>query len=211
MSHDELLSQILVRRLTAILRTPTSTGLVELAKTIRETGISIFEITLTIPDGLSVLKSIKESLGRDVIVGAGTVLDGATARMAIAAGAEFLVSPTFHVDVVQTARRFGKISIPGAFTPTEILTAWEAGADIVKVFPAEVLGPNFFRAVLRPLPQLRLMPTGNISVEAAAEFLQAGACGIGIGGGLSDPNQLQHARQLALKYVDVVQANPSCR
>lgn len=211
MSHDELLRQMLLRRLTAIFRTPTSEGLIELAKTVREAGITMFEVTLTIPDGLSVLKSIKETLGRDVIVGAGTVLDGAMARMAIAAGAEFLVSPTFNVDVVQTARRFGKISIPGAFSPTEILTAWEAGADIVKVFPAEVLGPNFFRAVLRPLPQVRLMPTGNISVTAAAEFLQAGACGIGIGGGLSDPNHLPQAQDLARQYVDVVEANPSCR
>jgi 2-dehydro-3-deoxyphosphogluconate aldolase/(4S)-4-hydroxy-2-oxoglutarate aldolase len=131
--------------------------------------------------------------------------------MAIAAGAEFLVAPTFHPEVVQTARRFGKVSIPGAFTPTEILTAWEAGADIVKVFPAEVLGPTFFQAVLRPLPQVRLMPTGNISVAAAAEFLQAGACGIGIGGGLSDPTNLKQAQQLAAQYVDVVRANPSCR
>jgi 2-dehydro-3-deoxyphosphogluconate aldolase / (4S)-4-hydroxy-2-oxoglutarate aldolase len=211
MSHDELLRQMLDRRLTAILRTPTSDGLVELAKSIREAGISMFEVTLTIPDGFSVIKNIKAALGKDVIVGAGTVLDGPTARMAIAAGAEFLVSPTFHVDVVQTARRFGKISIPGAFTPTEILTAWDAGADIVKVFPAEVLGATFFRSVLRPLPQVRLMPTGNISLAAAAEFLQAGACGVGIGGELSNSNQIQQAHDLARKYVEVVQANPPCR
>lgn len=209
MSHDELLRAVLDRGLVAILRTPTNTGIVEAALAIHEAGISLFEITLTIPDALNVIRAVRRALPSDVIVGAGTVLDEATARLAIDAGAEILVSPTFDPEVVRTARRFGKISIPGAFTPTEILTAWDCGADIVKVFPAEVLGPRFFDSVRRPLPQVRLIPTGNLSLEMAEGFLNSGAVGIGIGGPLSDgaaiaAGKLDGIQATARQYVELV-------
>lgn len=211
MGHAQLLHGLLTRRLVAILRTPTDQGLVELSEALHLSGITMFEVTLTIPNGLNVLQRIRDALGSDVIVGAGTVLDEATARSAILAGAEFLVAPTLNLKVIETARRYGKLSIPGCFTPTEILTAWDAGADVVKVFPADVLGPSFFQNVLRPLPQIRLMPTGALSLAAAAEFLKIGACGIGIGGELSNPNKKQEAAALARQYVDLVKSHVPCR
>jgi 2-dehydro-3-deoxyphosphogluconate aldolase/(4S)-4-hydroxy-2-oxoglutarate aldolase len=134
-----------------------------------------------------VLKEAKKSLGDEVLLGAGTVLDSETCRAAILAGAEFIVSPTVNREVIALCRRYNKVVMPGAFTPTEILTAWEAGADIVKVFPSEVLGPAFFRAVLRPLPQVRLMPTGGVELKSVVDYVKAGACCLGIGSPLVDP------------------------
>lgn len=194
MSHAELLRSLLDHGLVAILRTPSNANVAEAAVALYEAGFRAFEITLTIPDALSVIRAVKRSLPGDAIVGAGTVLDAATARLALDAGADVLVSPAFDAEMVRTARRFGKISIPGAFTPTEILAAWDAGADIVKVFPAEVLGPAFFSSVRRPLPQVRLIPTGNISLEMARGFLSAGAVGVGVGGPLSDAEAIAERR-----------------
>lgn len=209
MSHSEILRTLLDRGLIAIIRASAADRIVDLTAVLREAGISAFEITLTTPNALELIGQVRTRLGSDVILGAGTVLDGSLAAAAIQAGAEFLVSPTFHPEMVATARRFGKVSIPGAFTPTEIMTAWEAGADIVKVFPAEVATPTFFRCTLRPLPQLRLIPTGNIDPASAVDFLKAGACAIGIGGGLSDAQalatgQFDGVAKLAREYVQIV-------
>ena len=125
------------------------------------------------------------------------------------AGAEFIVSPTVNLDVIRLCRRYDKLVMPGAFTPTEICAAWEAGADIVKVFPAEVVGPAFFKAMRGPLPQIRLMPTGGVDLKTAADFLKAGACCLGIGSQLVDPKlvaakAVDQLRDLAIRYVDVV-------
>jgi 2-dehydro-3-deoxyphosphogluconate aldolase/(4S)-4-hydroxy-2-oxoglutarate aldolase len=144
-----------------------------------------------------------------VLLGAGTILDPETARAALLAGAEYLVAPTVNLDVIRLCQRYDKLVMPGAFTPTEILTAWEAGADIVKVFPADVLGPPFFKAVRAPLPQVRLMPTGGVDLTTAAAFLQAGACCLGIGSQLVEPNAVadrnfDRIRDLAAKYVAIV-------
>jgi 2-dehydro-3-deoxyphosphogluconate aldolase/(4S)-4-hydroxy-2-oxoglutarate aldolase len=209
MSHEQLLREVLDRGLVAILRTASNAGLADAARAIYEAGIRTFEVTLTIPDALGLIRKLRSEMPSDTIIGAGTVLDDSTARLAITAGADFLVSPTFDANVVRTARRYGKLSIPGAFTPTEILAAWEAGADLVKVFPAEVLGPKFFEAVRRPLPQVRMIPTGAIDPEMAAGFLKAGACGVGVGGGLSDgaaiaARRFDGIRSLAAQYVDLV-------
>ena len=120
------------------------------------------------------------------VIGVGTVLDPETARAAILAGAEYIVAPTVNLDVIRMAKRYGKVACPGAFTPTEILTAWDAGADLVKVFPASVGGPAYFKAIKGPLPQIRLMPTGGVSIETAAAFIQAGASAVAAGGKLVD-------------------------
>lgn len=213
MTHDEILSSLLDHRLTAIVRLPESNRLLELVAAIREAGITCFEITLTTPDALKLLPRVRDTVGPGGLIGAGTVLDEAAARGAIDAGAEFLVSPTYNPAMTATARRYGKVSIPGAFTPTEIMAAWEGGADLVKVFPAEVLGPRFFSAVLRPLPQVRLLPTGNLDLTSARDFLKAGACGVGVGGPLSDPATVAAGRfdliqEAARQYVELVR---SCR
>ena len=143
------------------------------------------------------------------MLGAGTILDPETARAALLAGAEYLVAPTINLDVIRLCQRYDKLVMPGAFTPTEILSAWEAGADVVKVFPADVVGPAFFKAMRGPLPQIRLMPTGGVDLNTAASFLQAGACCLGIGSQLVEPRAVaernfDRIRELARQYVAIV-------
>ncbi len=172
-------------------------------------GIDVVEITMTVPDALDVLRQVRRALGDRLLLGAGTILDSETARAALLAGAEYLVAPTVNLDVIRLCQRYDKLVMPGAFTPTEILTAWEAGADIVKVFPADVLGPAFFKATRGPLPQIRLMPTGGVDLTTAADFLRAGACCLGVGGQLVDPKAVaardfDRIRDLARRYAAVV-------
>src|SRR5262249_48327098 len=168
-SREHALERVLKTGIVAVVRAETSTGLVDVARALCDGGVDIVEFTMTVPGALEVLRDVKQALAERVLLGAGTVLDGETARMALLAGAEFLVSPTLNLDVIRHCRRYGTLAMPGAFSPTEILTAWEAGADIVKVFPAEVLGPEFFKALRAPLPQVRLMPTGGVNLNTAAD------------------------------------------
>jgi len=137
------------------------------------------------------------------------VLDPETARVAILSGAQFIVSPSTNLEVIKLCRRYDKLVMPGAFTPTEVVTAWEAGADIVKVFPSDVAGPTYLRALRGPLPQVRLMPTGGVNLETAADFLRAGACALGVGGSLVesaavDSGNMQRIEQLARQFVEIV-------
>jgi 2-dehydro-3-deoxyphosphogluconate aldolase/(4S)-4-hydroxy-2-oxoglutarate aldolase len=155
------------------------------------------------------LEQVAGRLGDKIVLGAGTVLDTETARTAILAGARFIVSPTVNLDVIRLCRRYSRLILPGALTPTEILTAWEAGADIVKVFPSELTGPGYLKAIHGPLSQVRLMPTGGVSLKTAAEFLKAGACALGIGGSLVDPQAIANRdfakiTDLARQYVEIV-------
>src|SRR5207245_9896676 len=167
------------------------------------------EITMTVPNARDVLRAVRQALGDRLLLGAGTILDPETARAALLAGAEYLVAPTVNLDVIKLCQRYDKLVMPGAFTPTEILAAWEAGADIVKVFPADVVGPAFFKALRGPLPQVRLMPTGGVDLQTATDFLRAGACCLGVGGQLVEPKAVAEGnfariRELAQRYVEVV-------
>ena len=164
------------------------------------------------PDALEVLKAARKALGDRMLLGAGTVLDPETARAAFLAGAEYIVSPTLDTEVIAMARRYGKLVMPGCFTPTEILKAWQAGADIIKVFPAEVVGPAYFKAVRGPLPQIRMMPTGGVDLNTAASFLEAGACCLGIGSQLIDPKAVAARKfdlisEKAAKYREIIKAH----
>ncbi|HET6883903.1 MAG TPA: bifunctional 4-hydroxy-2-oxoglutarate aldolase/2-dehydro-3-deoxy-phosphogluconate aldolase [Pirellulales bacterium] len=179
-----LLEQLLDRAVVAIIRANDASKLVDVAEALVAGGVTAMEVTFTVPRAPQVLEKVADRLGGKILLGAGTVLDAATARIAILAGAEFIVSPVVSHEVIACCRRYSKLSLPGAFTPTEILTAWEAGADIVKVFPSEFTGPAYLKAVRAPLPQVRLMPTGGVNLQTAAEFLRAGACALGIGGSL---------------------------
>src|SRR5438874_9753859 len=210
MSRETDLRRVLDCGIVAVVRSPDSQQLVEVARALADGGVSVVEITMSVPNALDVLKQVRQALGDRLLLGAGTILDAETARAAILAGAEYVVAPTLNLDVIRLCRRYDKLVMPGAFTPTEILTAWEAGADIVKVFPAEVVGPAFFKAVRAPLPQVRLMPTGGVNLETAADFLKAGACCLGIGGQLVDPQAVakrdfDEIRELAREYVAIVQ------
>src|SRR6516164_2291855 len=162
-------------------------GLVEVCRALADGGVTAVEITMTVPDAVDVLRAVRKALGDRVLLGAGTVLDPETARAVLLAGAEYIVAPTVNLDVIRLCQRYDKLVMPGAFTPTEILTAWEAGADIVKVFPADVVGPAFFKALRGPLPQVKLMPTGGVDLKTAPDFLRAGACCLGLGGQLVEP------------------------
>src|SRR6202162_6563210 len=168
MGRTENLKRLLDTGIVAILRAPSSEQLENVARALLEGGIDVIEVTFTVPGALEILSAVKKDLGHRVLLGAGTVLDPETARAALLAGAEFIVAPALNVDVIRLCHRYNKLVMPGAFTPTEILTAWEAGADIVKVFPADVLGPAFFKAVRGPLPQVRMMTTGGVALATAA-------------------------------------------
>ena len=154
------LDRIIDCGVVAVLRADSSKELIDVSQALRDGGVVTLEMTMTTPGALKVIEDAAAKM-KDSIIGAGSVLDPETARAAILAGAEYIVGPTFHPGVVEMAKRYGKLVMPGAFTPTEILTAWQAGADIVKVFPASVGGPAYFKDVKGPLPQVRLMPTGG--------------------------------------------------
>ena len=150
-------------------------------------GIIALEVTMTVPRAIELIGEIAPALPDGFLVGAGTVVDPDTARAAVQAGARFIVGPVFRPAVIEAARAAGAAAIPGCFSPTEILAAWEAGADVVKVFPATALGPAYFKDLRGPLPQVRLMPTGGVTIENAGEWIKAGAVAIGVGGALVDP------------------------
>jgi 2-dehydro-3-deoxyphosphogluconate aldolase/(4S)-4-hydroxy-2-oxoglutarate aldolase len=209
MSKESQLQQVLDCGIVAVVRSPDSQQLVEVCRALADGGVRVVEITMTVPNALDVLRQVRRELGDRVLLGAGTVLDPETARAVLLAGAEYVVAPTVNLDVIRLCRRYDKLVMPGAFTPTEILTAWEAGADIVKVFPADVVGPAFFKAMRGPLPQVRLMPTGGVDLTTAAAFLKAGACCLGVGGQLVEPKAVaernfERVRDLARQYIAAV-------
>ncbi len=168
----------------AVIRASSSEHLVEIAAALIAGGVIGVEVTMSIPKAIAGIERLADRFGDQAVIGVGTVIDAATARDSIAAGAEFVVSPNFDPEVVATTRRYGKISIPGAFTPTEILHAWTAGADVVKVFPSTTLGSGYIKDLLAPLPQLRLMPTGGVDLKNVGGWIKAGAVLVGVGSSL---------------------------
>ncbi|HEV8070605.1 MAG TPA: bifunctional 4-hydroxy-2-oxoglutarate aldolase/2-dehydro-3-deoxy-phosphogluconate aldolase [Planctomycetaceae bacterium] len=209
MSRIEDLNRVLQSGIVAILRVPTSDQLAGVARALFEGGIDVIEVTFTVPNALEILAAVKKDLGNRVLLGMGTVLDPESARAALLAGAEFLVSPSLNLDVIRLCHRYDKVVMPGAFTPTEILAAWEAGADIVKVFPSDAVGPSYLKALRGPFPQIRLMPTGGVNLETLPAFIKAGACAVGVGGSVVDPQALRDGkfaqlRELAAQYVQAI-------
>lgn len=161
------------------------------------------------PDALEVIRQVRQEIGDAIVLGAGTVLDPETARAALLAGAEYIVAPSLNLDVIRLCRRYDKVVMPGAFTPTEVVAAWEAGADVVKIFPADVGGAPYLKALRGPLPQIRLMPTGGVDLNTAESFLKAGACCLGVGSSLVDPKTVASGdfariRELASQYAAIV-------
>ena len=190
---EENLRLMLDTGVVAVIRTSSAARLVQVAEALSTGGICCIEITMTTPNALTVIEDVATEL-KGVLVGAGTVLDAETARAAIVAGAQYIVSPTFNREVVNTAKRYGKIIIPGAMTPTEILTAWQAGADMVKIFPAQTLGPAYLQSLRGPLPDVLLVPTGGISADNAGDFIQAGAAVVCAGSWLVDSQTILEER-----------------
>jgi len=194
MTKAEQMAFMVESGVTAVLRAKDSSQLVQVAEAIEAGGVVSIEVTMTTPNALAVINEVAKTMGDRVLIGVGSVLDPETARAAILAGAEFVVSPTLNLDTIQLCRRYSKTVIPGAFTPTEILTAWEAGADFVKVFPATALGPKYIKDVKAPLPQVELVPTGGVSADNAGEFIRMGAAMVAAGSSLVDKTALAEGK-----------------
>jgi len=179
--------------IVGIIRVQSSTELLRIAQALYRGGLYCLEITMNTPGALKAIEEVGQNLP-EIIMGAGTVLDAVSAREAILAGAQFLVTPTVKLDVLEVAHRYGVPAIIGAMTPTEILTAWEAGADLVKVFPASVLGPKYLQEIHGPLPQIPLVPTGGITADNAGDFIRAGAVAVCVGSWLVDKKAVAEGR-----------------
>jgi len=186
MSRDEVLDIILASKVIAVIRMPDAEKLARVVEAIRRGGVRAIEITMTTPSALEMIADQVKRKPAGTLIGAGTVLDAPTAEKVIRAGAEFVVSPITNFGMIEACRRNDTLVAPGALSPTEIMAAWESGADVVKVFPATSVGPKYFQDLKGPLPNVRLMPTGGVSVENAREFIRSGACCVAIGTALLD-------------------------
>jgi 2-dehydro-3-deoxyphosphogluconate aldolase/(4S)-4-hydroxy-2-oxoglutarate aldolase len=185
----------------AVIRADSAGDLVDVSRALVAGGVTSIEITFTVPKTLAVIEKATDLLGDSVLVGAGTVLDAETARAAMLAGASYIVSPALRPDVIQACRRYDVACMPGAMTPTEVLHAWELGGDIIKIFPAGVGGPQFFKDLKGPFSYIETMPTGSVNRETAPLFIKAGACAIGVGG------ELASKAMIAAKQFDVITEN----
>jgi len=186
MAKEKVLETIFQTKVVAVIRMADSGKLLKVVEAVQAGGVKAIEITMTVPDAIEVIRAMARTKPAGVVIGAGSVLDPETARAAILAGAEFVVSPVTNFDTIRLCIRYGIPVMPGALTPTEIVAAWQAGADIVKIFPATSVGPKYFKDIHGPLPQIRLMPTGGVSLENSADFIKNGACCVGIGTALLD-------------------------
>jgi 2-dehydro-3-deoxyphosphogluconate aldolase/(4S)-4-hydroxy-2-oxoglutarate aldolase len=185
MTKEQVRQRILAVKIVPVVRASSPEQALGAADAVRAGGIPIVEVTMTVPGAIEVIAGLSRLMGSDVLIGAGTVLDAATAQKCLDAGAQFLVSPGFDAATVALARRLDVLVMPGALTPTEVITAWKAGADFVKIFPCgNVGGPAYIKALKAALPQIPMIPTGGVNLETAAAFLRAGASALGIGGEL---------------------------
>ena len=194
MQKQEILKRILDEKAVAVVRVKDENKLKKVIDALSLGGVNCIELTMTIPNAINMIARMKEEFGNKVLLGVGSVLDKQTADEAIKAGAEYVVSPVTKKEIIDTCIKHGKPVMPGAFTPTEILNAFEMGADIVKVFPADVVGMSFFKGVLAPMSHLKLMPTGGVTLLNAGEWLKAGACAVGVGSALLDKKAIQEER-----------------
>jgi len=186
MNKEECLQRIEETGIIAVVRAETPELALKIAEAVRLGGVEAIEITMTVPGAVDVIKELARTYSnREILIGAGTVLDSETARTCLLAGAEFIVSPGFNRDLVRLANRYRKLCMPGAFTVTEILTAMESGADIVKLFPANTVGPEYVKALRGPLPQARIIPTGGVNLDNVDQWIKNGCIAVGVGGELT--------------------------
>ncbi len=194
MERDEVLARIIESGVVAVIRMKDSGRLLKVIEAVRGGGVKCIEITMTVPGAIEVIRSLSAAVPPDVLIGAGTVVDEATTEIVIDAGAKFVVGPVLNLDIVALCRKREVAVIPGCYTPTEIFSAWTAGADIVKVFPATSLGPKYFKDLRGPFPDIRLMPTGGVTIDNVGEWIKAGACAVGIGSDLLDKKAIEEER-----------------
>jgi len=199
MPKPDVIRRLLEPGIIAIIRADSSDQLIECAEALYAGGVTAMEVTMTTPNALQVIGDVSARFGSKVLMGVGSVLDPETCRAAILAGAEFIVTPVTKPDVIRLANRYGKPIAAGAFTPTEMLTAHESGADFIKLFPAEFAGPSYVKTVLAPLPMLQIVPTGGVTPENAREFLDAGCVALGAGSSLVSKDILKRRDWVALR------------
>jgi len=195
MEKREVFNRMISEGLIPVIRVTSAQEAMDVADAIKEGGVSLIEITLSVLGAIDVIKELTQRYKDEIVLGAGTVLDTETGRAALLAGAQFIVSPALNLDLIELGHRYSAVVIPGTMTPTEILTAWNAGADMVKVFPAAQLGgPEYIKAIRGPLPQILLVPTGGVNLQNAGAFIQAGAAALGVGGELVDKKAVKEGK-----------------
>ena len=210
MNKSEVLKQIKDTGVIPVVRATTADEAMRAIDAIREGGISVLEITMTVPGAVGVIEQVAARFGNDALVGAGTVLDAETARDCVSAGAQFIVSPALNMETIAYCREQDVAVMPGALTPTEVVQAWNAGADFVKVFPAGAVGgASYLKALKAPLPQIELVPTGGVSLKTAADFIKAGAAALGVGADLVDIKAIREGQagiitERAKQFVQIV-------
>jgi len=210
MNKSEVLNKIREIGVVPVVRASSADEALRVVDAIREGGVPVLEITMTVPGAVQVIEEIVKRHGNDVLVGAGTVLDPETARACILAGAQFVVSPALNLDTIEMCRRYSIGIMPGALTPTEVITAWQAGADVVKVFPCGAMGgASYLKSLKAPFPQVDLIPTGGVSLKTAADFIAAGAMALGVGADLVDTKAIKEGNpskvtEAARQYVEIV-------
>lgn len=210
MDKQQVLDGILECGIVAVVRAETGDLALKAVEAALDGGVSVVEITFTVPGALEIIRSLAKTLGKDAILGAGTVLAPQTATDAIEAGAQFIVSPCISVPVIEAAKLKGVAVFPGALTPTEVVTAWQSGADMVKIFPANAMGPGYLKDLHGPLPQVKFMPTGGVSLTTAMDYLKCGAAALGVGGDLINKKLMAEGNfaeitARALKFRAIVQ------
>ena len=195
MEKREIFNRMIDEGLIPVIRVSSAQEAMDVSDAIKEGGGSLIEITMSVQGAIDVIKELTRKYKDEIIMGAGTILDPETGRAALLAGAQFIVSPTLNLDLIHLAHRYSAVVIPGAMTPTEILSAWNAGADMVKVFPAAQLGgPEYLKALKGPLPQILLVPTGGVNLQNAGAFIKAGATALGVGGELVDKKAVKEKK-----------------
>jgi 2-dehydro-3-deoxyphosphogluconate aldolase/(4S)-4-hydroxy-2-oxoglutarate aldolase len=209
-NKDCTLHSLLEIGIVPIVRTDSAEKALRAAQAICRGGLRALEVTMTVPKAIQVIEKVADEFGAEMLIGAGSVLDAETARACMLAGAEFFVTPSLNLKTIEICHRYGKLVMPGALTPTEVLTAWEAGADLVKIFPCgNVGGPNYIKALKAPLPQVPMVPTGGVSLDNTAEFFKAGASAVAVGSELCDKQATAEGRfevieQNARQFLEVV-------
>jgi 2-dehydro-3-deoxyphosphogluconate aldolase/(4S)-4-hydroxy-2-oxoglutarate aldolase len=194
-SSTEVVQRIKELGIVPIVRTKDAESAIRAVEAICEGGIPCAEITMTVDGAIHALERVADKLGDRIILGAGTVLDPETARACMLAGAEFFVTPSLNIKTIEMAKRYSKAAFPGALTPTEIVTAWQAGADAIKVFPCSAVGgAKYIKALKGPFPQIEFVPTGGVNLETVGDFLAAGCCAVGVGSDLIDNKTIQEGK-----------------
>jgi 2-dehydro-3-deoxyphosphogluconate aldolase / (4S)-4-hydroxy-2-oxoglutarate aldolase len=210
MTKQTILSTIREIGLVPVVRTTSADSAFKAIEAIYEGGVLTAEVTMTVPGALRVLEKLADHFGDRMLLGAGTVLDPETCRACMLAGAQFFVTPALNFKTIEMAHRYGKPIMPGALTPTEVLAAWDAGADLVKIFPCDnVGGPKYIKALKGPFPQIEMIPTGGVSLTTAGDFLKAGASAVAVGGELVDGKNVKEGNypiftERAKRFLDVV-------